>query len=156
MVKIKRHLFEGVACCFALLSAGLVFTTLLFIIAIIGRDKEGFLIVLEIYVACILLSALLLLIFLICIRNTKKCLIVTDKYLKVTGLSHDLTYDLDSMIYCEYYVCKWYAMLILYFYKHEMGGAFIIKMSDGEELHYYIMYHDYLKIKRYIKNISEK
>lgn len=152
MIKIKLNLFAGVACCFSLLSAGFIFATLLLIVAIIGQDEYGLLTVLKIYAVCISLFVVLLLLFLTCIHNTKKCLIVTDKIFKVNGF----TYDLNSIIYCEYYVCKWYAMPILYFYKQEMGGSFNIKMSNGEEFHFYIMYHDFLKIKRYIKNISEK
>lgn len=64
---------------------------------------------------------------------------------------------ISQIIYCEYYVCKWYAIpIVMLFYKQQWGGMLHLKLNTGKKIEFRILYSDYKKLIGKIPNIVEK
>lgn len=150
MFKIKLNLFEGVFLATVLPNIGLIFTTLALIISLIKEQKEvvykG---IIWAYVVCLLLLVISLSICFFINKKSKKEVVFYEKYMAY--INEKVNYN--AIIYCEYYVCKWYAIPLAYIYKQQMGGLIIIETNNGKKYSFKIFYKDYLKIRKLIENI---
>ena len=152
MVKIKLGLFEGVFACTIFPNIGLIFTTLILIIAAIAQDMVILPYLWVSYLVCISLLGISLIICAITSFFSKSELVL-DKgivYIK------NATYRYDQILKAEYYVWKWYAIPFLGFY--QVGGSIKLKIKKEEimkTIEFKVFYKDYLKIKEKIPNIAE-
>ena len=153
MVKIKLKLFESIVGAIFLSNIVLFCTTLLFILSLIVKQEpivyKGILIS---YIVCLsLLIFTLVICFLVNKKSTKE-FVLNDN--EIEFLNHK--YLIDQVSYCEYYVCKWYALPIAIIYKQQTAGLITFKFNSGEKIQCKIFYKDYLKLKNKFKNIIEK
>lgn len=152
MVKIKTGLFEAIACCTILLSVGVISTTLIAIISLIGKriDKVAVNIGIS-YAICVVIFIVSLIICFIYHHFSKNELVIDDKKIVYKGKE----YSVADIYSCTYYKCRWYAMLFIYFYKQQLGGTFVISFEE-EDIAVQIRYCDYKKIQKIIPNIITK
>lgn len=151
MIKIKLGLFNGIEVSFILPEIGFVLTTLLGIISVcVPQDNIVYIAIGFSYLACVIILCLSLAIcFLISIKS-KNELLLNDN----TFVFKSKTYRYDQVTLTKYYVCKWYAIPIAYFYKQQVGGLVEVKLVDGEKLNFSVMYKDFLKIEKKFPNIE--
>lgn len=153
MIKIKLNLFEGIAACTILPNLGFIFTSIILIFSLISNQVtivyKGVLIS---YISCLLLLLLTISICILCNKKSKKEFILCGN--KFEFLQKE--YFIDQIAYCEYYVCKWYAIPIIFVYKQQVGGLINIKLKTGEKIQFKVFYKDYIKLKNVIHNIIEK
>ena len=84
--------------------------------------------------------------------NNKNILILKEK----TFVIFQKEYEYSQVIFARYYVCKWYNIPFIYFYKQQLGGLFEIKLDNSKQIKFKILYRDYLKLKEKIECIEEK
>jgi len=131
----------------------LFFTTLLLIISLIVKQEpivyKGILIS---YIVCLLLMVLTITIcFFANKKSTKEFILFNDEI----EIFHN-KYRIEQVSFCEYYVCKWYALPIALIYKQQAAGLMTFKLNSGEKFQFKIFYKDYKKIKNKFNNIIEK
>ena len=152
MFKVKLNLFDGVFLATVLPNIGLIFTTFALIISLIKEQKEEvYKGIISVYVVCLLLLAISLSICFFINKKSKKEVVFYEKYMSY--INENVNYN--EIIYCEYHVCKWYAIPLAYIYKQQIGGLIIIKTNNGK-YSFKIFYKDYLKIRKLIENIVLK
>ncbi|MBQ8371349.1 MAG: hypothetical protein IJX38_00205 [Clostridia bacterium] len=153
MTKIKLSLFEGIFACTILPNIGLIFNTALLIISLaVKQEPVVYKAIIIAYICCIALLVISLLLCFAVVRKSKNELVSDGDSFTVSGV----TYSIQNIASCEYYVCKWYAIPIAFIYKQQAAGLLSIKMQSGEKLNCKIMYRDFLKIKKVIKGIKER
>ena len=153
MVKIKLNLFESIIGAILLPNIGLCITTILLIISLIVKQEpivyKGILIS---YIACLSLMVLTITIcFFVNKKSTKEFVLINDE---IEFLNH--RYSINQISFCEYYMCKWYALPIALFYKQQAAGLITFKFNSGEKIQFKIFYKDYLKLKNKIQSIIVK
>ena len=142
MVKIKMSLFESIVCAIILPNVGFILTTILLIISlIIKQDLIVYKGIIISYIICFLVN-----------EKSKKEFILCNG--EITVFNH--TYAITQISSCEYYVCKWYALPIVFIYKQQVGGLIVFRFNNGKVIQFKILYKDYLKIKNEIHNIVLK
>ena len=153
MVRIKLDFFESVVGTLMLPNIGFVFTTMSLIISlIVEQDPIVYKGIAISYMICLILSIFMVSVcFLVNVRSKKEFIIYDDKFEFLQS-----KYLIEQISYCEYYVCKWYAIPIAFVYKQQAAGLIDIKLNTGEKIQFKIFYRDYLKLKKYIQNIVEK
>ena len=153
MVKINLNLFDHIVTCTIIPNVGVIFTTLFLIVSLFVQQKP---IVYTVIGISYLIFALLLIIpILLCVIISPKnnnMLILNSSVFIIFGK----TYDYDQITWSKYYVCKWYAMPIIFIYKKQLGGLFEMRLKNGEKIKFKIVYRDYLKLKSKINNIIEQ
>ena len=152
MVKIKVGLFESIACCTLMPQAGALMTTLVAIIALIGKQFKQIAVYIGIaYAACVAILVISLLICSVYYHfNRNELQIDSDKI-----IYKEKEYLIADIYSCTYYECRWYAIPFIYFYKQQLGGTFVISFEE-EDIIVQIRYCDYLKIKNLIPGINKK
>lgn len=153
MVKIKLNLFESIIVAITLPNAGFVLNTFVLLISLVVKQEQivynGITIA---YIAYLILMVVMVVsCFLINVKSKKEFFLNCDRFVFLHR-----EYSIEQIVSCEYYVCKWYAIPIAFVYKQQAGGLFVIKMETGEKIMFKIFFKDYLKLKNYIKNITEK
>ena len=152
MVKIKTGLFEAIACCTILPSAGVIFTTLIAIISLIGKQINNVGIIIGIsYAVCVVIFVLSLVICFIYHHFSKNELVIDNEKIVYQGKE----YPVEDIYSCTYYKCRWYAIPLIYFYKQQQGGTFVISFEE-EDITVQIRYCDYKKIQKIIPSINTK
>lgn len=153
MVKIKMKLFESIVGAILLPNIGLVFTTILLIISLLVEQNP----VVYKGIAISYFICLTLMVFTIAVctlvnkKSTKELILYDDEFEFLNK-----KYSLNQISFCEYYVCKWYAIPIAFIYKQQVAGLITFKLYTGEKFQFKIFYKDYLKLKNRIKNIIVK
>lgn len=151
MIKIKLGLFEGVVVSFMLPTAIFVLTTLLLIISVcVPQSQIVYIAIVIAYLSSVILLTLSLLLCLLLSFKSKNELILNEN----TFQFKNKTYAYAQIDKAKYYVCKWYALPIAYFYKQQAGGQVEVRLKDGEKLNFKVLYKDYLKIAKIIPNIE--
>ena len=153
MVKIKLKLFESVAASIVLPNVGLVFTTLFLIISlIVEQNAIVYKCIIISYITCIFAMGISLFVCFLATSNSKEELIICND----SFIFRNQKYLIDQIVSCEYYVCKWYMLPIIYIYKQQAGGLITITLNTNEKIQFRVLYQDYLKIKNKIPNINLK
>ena len=153
MVKIKMNLFESIVCAIILPNVGFILTTILLIISlIIKQDLIVYKGIIISYIICFLLIIVSVIICFLVNEKSKKEFILCNG--EITVFNH--TYAITQISSCEYYVCKWYALPIVFIYKQQVGGLIVFRFNNGKVIQFKILYKDYLKIKNEIHNIVLK
>lgn len=153
MVKIKLNLFEGIVGAILLPNIGFIFTTIALIISLIKEQQDiVYTGIIFSYIVCFIILIFSVSICFFVNKKSKKEVTFHEKHF--TFINDNVNYN--EIKYCEYYVCKWYAIPIAYVYKQQIGGLIIIETEKGEKYSFKIFYKDYLKIKKRIKNIILK
>ncbi len=152
MIKIKLNLFESIIVAILLPNAGILLTTMILIISSFKKQDvivyQGILIS---YLICLTIMILSLIICFIINHKSKKELILNNNEF----IFLNKKYAINEIRYAEYYVCKWYALPIVFIYKAR-AGLIHFEFDSGEKIDFTILYKDYLKIKKIIPNIIEK
>ncbi|MBQ7352385.1 MAG: hypothetical protein IJW54_00085 [Clostridia bacterium] len=153
MIRIKLNLFEGIVACTIFPNIGLFVTTLFLIISLIVKQEQivykGILIS---YISCLSLLLLSIILTFIASKIKRNELVLFDN----TFEFKKNRYHLKQIIFCEYYVCKWYAVPVSFIYKQQVAGLIDIKLNTGERIKFKIFYRDYQKLKNKLQNIIEK
>lgn len=146
-------MFDGIVLCTILPNAISLLTTLLLVLSLIIQQKPSVYVAIAISysISFILLTISLIICFLIN-KNSTKELVLEKSRLIIFGNS----YNLNEIASCEYYVCKWYAIPIAFFYKEQLGGLMEINLRSGKTIKIKILYREYMKIKKVINDIKEK
>ncbi len=153
MVKIKLKLFESIVGAILFPNIGIFVTTVLLIISLVVKQdliiNKGILIS---YITCFSLMIFTIIICLVSNNKSTKYFVLNDN--EIEFLNH--RYKTDQVSYCEYYVCKWYALPVALIYKQQAAGLITFKFNSGEKIQFKILYKDYLKLKNKIQNINLK
>ena len=153
MIKIKLKLFESIIGSLILPNIGFSFTTILLTISLIVRQEpivyKG---ILFSYIVCLFLMIFGIVICFLINKNSTKEFILNNDEIKFLNRK----YSINQVSYCEYYVCKWYALPVAIIYKQQAAGLIIFKLDSGEKIQFKILYKDYLKLKNKIQNIIIK
>ena len=153
MIKIKLNLFESVIGAIFLPNIGLILTTLLLIISLIVKQEsivyKGIVVS---YIICIFLMFASLIVCILVSKKSEKEFILNNEEFEFLHSK----YSINQIIYCEYYMCKWYALPIALIYKQQAAGLITFKLISGEKIQFKIFYRDYLKLKNKIQNIVVK
>lgn len=153
MIRIKLKLFESIVGILLLTNTTFIFTIVLLIISLIVKQEpivyKGISIS---FIVCFSLMIFgMVFCFLINIKS-KNNFILRDNEIEFSNHK----YPIDQVCYCEYYVCKWYALPIAFFYKQQIAGLITFKFNSGKKIKFKIFYKDYLKIKAKFQNIVLK
>ena len=153
MIKIKTNLFESLAAAFILPTLVFVITTVLLIISLFtAQEQSVYRVILIAYAATFFVLAFsIAACVLISKRNGKEFIVYDGEF---EFLNHK--YSIGQIRYCEYYVCKWYALPIVFFYKKQAAGLIVFKLDSGKKIQFKILYRDYLKIKNHLPGVIEK
>lgn len=153
MIKIKLNLFESILGAILFPNIGFAFTTLFLIISLIVKQKT--IVYKSIIISYIICAFLMILIVTICFlannKSAKEFILYDDRFI---FLNHE--YSIDKISYCEYYVCKWYAVPIAFIYKQQAAGLITFRLNTGKKIQFKIFYRDYLKIRNKFQNINLK
>ena len=153
MVKIKLNLFESIAGAIILPNIVFVLTTILFVISLfVKQDLNVYTTILISYIVNLFVMLFLIIVCILLNKKSKKEFILYDNELEFL----DRKYSIDQIKYCEYYVCKWYALPFILVYKNQSAGLIIFKLNSGKKIQFRIFYKDYLKLKKKLPNIVEK
>lgn len=153
MIKIKLNLFESIVAAIVFPNIVFLLTTIILIISLVKEQEiivyKGILISYAICLSLMILS--LIICFIINHKSKKEFILNNDEFIFLNN-----KYAIKQIRYAEYYVCKWYRLLVAPIYKKQIGGLITFKLDSGEKIQFKILYKDYLKIKNKISNIIEK
>lgn len=153
MLKIKLNLFESICGAVFLSNIGYFSITMILIIALIGQnDALVYKGIFTAYIICLSLMVFAIAVCFLANIKSKREFILYDDSFEYIGKK----YLINQISYCEYYVCKWYSIPIIFIYKQQVGGLFTIKLDTGLKINLNIFYKDYLKLKNKIPNIIVK